>query len=48
VVNKVDRPTARPNEVVNEVFNTFCDLNCPDELLEYPLYYASGKNSWAV
>lgn len=33
IVNKVDRPSARPSDVVNEVFNTFCDLNCPDELL---------------
>lgn len=48
IVNKVDRPTARVKEVVNEVFDLFCDLNCPDEHLEYPLYYASGKNGWAV
>lgn len=48
IINKVDRPTARPKEVVNEVFELFCDLNCPDHLLEYPLFYASGKNQWAV
>ena len=48
IVNKVDRPTARPKEVVNEVFSLFCDLNCPDDLLDYPLFYASGKNQWAV
>jgi len=26
----------------------FCDLNCPDHYLEYPIYFASGKNGWAV
>ena len=26
----------------------FCDLECPDEYLNYPIYYASGKNGWAV
>lgn len=26
----------------------FCDLNCPDQFLDYPIYYASGKNGWAV
>jgi GTP-binding protein len=48
VINKVDRPTARVSEVVNEVFEMFCDLNCPDSFLEYPLYYASGRAGWAV
>jgi GTP-binding protein len=45
---QVDRPTARTKVVVNEVFDMFCDLSCPDEFLDYPLYYASGKNGWAV
>lgn len=48
IINKVDRPTARVKEVETEVFELFCDLNCPDELLNYPIYYASGKNGWAV
>jgi GTP-binding protein len=48
IINKVDRPTARLKEVENEVFELFCDLNCPDELLSYPIYYASGKHGWAV
>jgi GTP-binding protein len=26
----------------------FCDLNCPDNFLDYPIYYCSGKNGWAV
>jgi len=48
VINKVDRPTARVPEVVNEIFEMFCDLNCPDHFLEYPVYYSSGRNGWAV
>jgi GTP-binding protein len=48
VINKVDRPTARVSEVVNEIFEMFCDLNCPDHFLDYPLYYSSGRNGWAV
>lgn len=48
VINKVDRPTARVSEVVNEVFEMFCDLDCPDSFLDYPIYYSSGRNGWAV
>jgi GTP-binding protein len=48
VINKVDRPTARVKDVENEIFELFCDLNCPEELTNYPVYYASGKNGWAV
>jgi len=38
IINKVDRPTARVKEVENEIFSLFCDLNVPDELLEYPIF----------
>lgn len=48
VINKVDRPTARVSDVINEVFGMFVDVGCPDEFLDYPLYFASGKNGWAV
>ena len=48
VINKVDRPTARVAEVVNEVFEMFCDLDCPDSFLDYPIYYSSGRSGWAV
>lgn len=48
VINKVDRPTARVSEVITEVFEMFCDLNCPDHFMDYPVFYASGKNGWAV
>lgn len=48
VINKVDRPTARVSEVITEVFEMFCDLNCPDQFMDYPVFFASGKNGWAV
>lgn len=48
IVNKVDRPTARVKEVLTETFDMFCDLSCPDIFLDYPLFYSSGKNGWAV
>lgn len=39
---------ARVKEVENEIFDLFCSLDAPDELLEYPVYYCSAKNGWAV
>lgn len=48
VINKIDRPTARTDQVGNEIFGMFCDLNCPDHFLDFPIYYASGKNGWAI
>ena len=47
-IMQVDRPTARVSEVITEVFEMFCDLNCPDHFMDYPVFYASGKNGWAV
>ena len=47
VVNKVDRPEARPREVVNEVYDLFIDLDCDEEALEFPVLYASGRDGWA-
>ena len=46
IINKVDRPSARVEEVEQEIFNLFCDLEVPDHLLDYPLYYSSGKDGW--
>jgi GTP-binding protein len=46
IINKVDRPSARAAEVEQEVFNLFCDLEVSDELLEYPLFFSSGKEGW--
>ncbi len=48
VINKVDRPDARVDEVVNEVFDLFVALDANDAQLDFPLIYASGRNGWAV
>ncbi|WP_270172234.1 translational GTPase TypA [Paenibacillus sp. SYP-B4298] len=42
VVNKIDRPNARPAEVVDEVLDLFIELNANDDQLEFPVVYASG------
>ncbi len=47
-INKIDKPDARPNEVVNEVFDLFCDLDASEEQLNFPVLYASGRDGWAV
>ena len=43
VVNKIDKPNARPDDVVNEVFDLLASLNAPDEALDFPVVYASAK-----
>src|SRR5690349_23131984 len=48
VVNKVDRPNCRPDEVASLTFDLFCELNATDEQLDFPIVYASGKQGWAV
>ncbi len=48
VVNKVDRPDARPQTVVDEVFDLLVDLDAPDEVLEFPIVFASAKQGWAT
>jgi GTP-binding protein len=45
-VNKVDRPDARPQEVINEVFDLFAALDATDEQLDFPILYGSGRNGW--
>ena len=47
VVNKVDKPAARPEEVVDEVLELFIELGADDEQLEFPVVYASGVNGTA-
>ena len=47
VVNKVDRPGARPDWVVNATFDLFDKLGATDEQLDFPILYASGLNGWA-
>ena len=47
VVNKIDRPGARPVEVIDEVLDLFIELGADDDQLEFPVVYASGKNGYA-
>jgi GTP-binding protein len=46
VINKVDRPDARPNEVAGEVFDLFAALDATEEQLDFPLLYGSAKQGW--
>lgn len=48
VVNKVDRPEARVEEVIDEVLDLFIDLEANDAQLEFPIIYASGKKGFAT
>ncbi len=48
VVNKVDRADSRPEDVVNEVFDLFVDLEANDDSLDFPVLYASAKEGWAT
>jgi len=48
LVNKVDRPDARVQEVHNEVFDLFAVLDATDEQLDFPTLFASGRNGWAA
>lgn len=47
VVNKVDRPNARPEEVLYMVYDLFLELNANEHQLEFPVLYASGKGGFA-
>ena len=48
IVNKVDRPDGRPDEVIDEVFDLFVSLEANDEQLDFPIMYASGRDGWCV
>jgi GTP-binding protein len=48
VINKIDRGDARPEEVLNEVFELFDRLGATEEQLDFPVLYAVGKEGWAV
>src|SRR5437016_4028092 len=43
IINKIDRPDARADEVLNEVFDLFAELGADDETLDFPVIYASGR-----
>jgi GTP-binding protein len=47
IVNKIDKPAARPDWVVDQVFDLFVKLNAPDDILEFPVIYASAKEGYA-
>jgi GTP-binding protein len=48
VINKIDKPDARPKDVINEVYDLFFELDAADHQLDFPILYASGRNGWAV
>ncbi|MCK4206040.1 translational GTPase TypA [Brucella pituitosa] len=45
-INKIDRPDGRHEEVINEVFDLFANLDATDEQLDFPVLYGSGRNGW--
>jgi len=47
IINKIDKPDARPDEVHDKVFDLFVELNANDDQLDFPMLYASGKDGWA-
>lgn len=46
IINKIDRPNARPTEVLEMVFDLFCDLHANDSQLDFPVLFASGKDGY--
>ena len=47
VINKIDKPNARPEEVIDEVFDLFLELGADDEQLDFPIIYASAREGFA-
>ncbi|MAM34561.1 MAG: translational GTPase TypA [Micavibrio sp.] len=48
VINKIDRGDARPDAVLDEVFDLFASLDATDEQLDFPILYASGRDGWCT
>jgi GTP-binding protein len=48
VINKIDRPDARPQEVLDEIFDLFLELGADDKLADFPYIYASGRAGFAT
>lgn len=48
VINKIDRPMARPHEVVDEVLDLFIELGADEEQIEFPVVFASGRDGYAT
>ena len=47
-INKIDRPDARVEEVVDEVYELFFDLDARDDQVEFPIVYCSGRDGWST
>lgn len=48
VINKIDRPDNRPEEVLDEIYDLFIELDAREDQLDFPVIYASGRDGWAV
>ncbi len=48
LINKTDRKEARPHEVLDEVFELFCELGATNEQLDFPVLYGSGRERWVA
>ncbi len=48
VINKIDRKEARPNDVINEIFDLFVELGADDEALDFKVIYASARDGYAM
>ena len=48
VINKIDRPDNRPEEVLDEIYDLFIDLDATEEQLDFVYIFASGRDGWAV
>ena len=46
VINKIDRPDQRAEEVLNEIFDLFVELDAPSDALDFPVVYGSGRDGW--
>jgi GTP-binding protein len=47
VLNKIDRPDARPQEVLNEVYDLFIDLDATEDQIEFPVLYTNAREGWS-
>jgi GTP-binding protein len=48
ILNKIDKPAERHNEVLNEIFDLFVELGASHDQLDFPVLYAAGRDGWAV
>ena len=48
VINKIDKPAANPAKAIDDVFDLFISLDAPEELLDFPIVYASGRDGYAM